>query len=640
MKALPSAPEVEGRDRAAVQRSGDRSAFNRYIRRRVAEAGMGELLMRRFPDRAVLSGLLLAPITLAGCGGEPEGSALGGNALVPAGLEAAILAPEQPASAVRDSGSGNDAAAEAATADSVSGTHLSKSTKRTRNTTAADLQTSWNDTRPVAATLTLAAPASDRAGVLKSALQRLQTATPGAARSAALPKVPMESIAVLGERGGIAYGAWKGGPAGTLPVTFYFGPHQTSSGAGFVDRKGGVSEEFMTVLRRSAKIWTKRLGGDGKRRDVAIKIVENNKYKTVDQLRDVEGFVLQVRVNDYGKVSGGPISYDRAPEGSKFAPYYGTISISSHVHDNLHDGMADSISHEIGHALGIHPYGITTVFSKYYDPVAHTWSGPNAMRANGGKPVPLQWVDGRKWWEVVEPHAEGARRDAGHVGVCTSLMAYCHDRYSGGAPSELEFAILADLGRNVLDAKVADETERYGYAAWGSWAAWGVSVERDLRDNFHEAPNDHTPIPHDYIQARADAFGTAPATALSDNADLQGTAVWNGSLLGVDLGRTRRPPVVGDAKLTVDLAAMDGELLFSDLTVHLGGGRKPVVAKPFRQSSLRYAVDISGNSFNDETKRVHGGFFGPQHQEMAGVVQDKRSSVQLLGGFGGVRDAD
>ncbi len=519
--------------------------------------------------------------------------------------------------------------------------YFQQDSRRLKNIRAADLRTSWNDTGPVTATLGLAAPTKARAGALKSALGKLKASHADAAGSAAaLPKVPDGSITVLGERDGIAYGVWKGGPAGTVPVTFYFGPHQTSSGKGFVDWKGGMSREFMAVLRRSTKIWTRRLLSDGKRRDVTIKVVEGNRYRAVDTVKDVEGIVVQVRLNDFGRVSAGPISYDSGTDGDRFMPYYGNISISSHVHDNLHDGMAHSVAHEFGHVLGITHYGINLYKDTYYDPKAHTWSGPNAMRANGGKPVPLQWVDGRKWWEVEEPHAEGARRDASHLGVCSSVMAYCADTNAGGAPSELDFAILADFGFNVLDPKVAAETERYGHAAWGAWAAWGVSVERDLRDNFHEAHNDWTPIPHDFLQAHADAFGTAPATALSDNAALRGKAVWNGRLLGVDLGIERLPPVVGDAKLRVDLGEMDGELRLRNLTVHLGGGGQPIRTRPFRQSALQYGIDISGNGFADAGNRVRGSFFGPDHQEMAGVVKDVRPEVQLLGGFGGVRAAD
>ncbi len=532
-------------------------------------------------------------------------------------------------------------AGDAAGSASDDSRYLKQDSRRLKNIGAADLRTSWNDTGPVAATLGIAPPTKARAGALKSALGKLKAPHVSAAESAAaLPKVPDASITVLGERDGIAYGAWKGGPAGTMPVTFYFGPHETPSATGFVDRKGGVSREFMAVLRRSTRIWTRRLLSDGKRRDVTIKVVEGNKYKDIDTIRDVEGIVVQVRVNDFGRVSAGPISYDSGTDGDKFMPYYGNMRISSHVHDNLHDGMAHSVAHEFGHVLGIAPYGFTLYTGTYYDPKAHTWSGPNALRANGGKPVPLQWVDGRKWWEVEEPHAEGARRDTGHLGVCSSVMAYCADTYAGGTPSELDFAILADLGFNVLDAKVAAETERYGHAAWGAWAAWGVSVERDLRDNFHEAHNDLTPTPHDFLQVQADAFGTAPTTALSDNAALRGRAVWNGSLLGVDLGSGRLPPVVGDAKLRVNLDRLDGELRLQNLTVHLGGGSQPIRTLPFRQAALRYDIDISGNGFASARNRVRGNFHGPAHQEMAGVIKDVRPEVQLLGGFGGVRAAD
>ena len=57
----------------------------------------------------------------------------------------------------------------------------------------------------------------------------------------------------------------------------------------------------------------------------------------------------------------------------------------------------------------------------------------------------------------------------------------------------------------------------------------------------------------------------------------------------------------------------------------------------FRAPNLNYAIEVTGNSFSDSGGRIAGGFFGPAHEEMAGVLRDEAPNVNLLGGFGGKR---
>ena len=113
---------------------------------------------------------------------------------------------------------------------------------------------------------------------------------------------------------------------------------------------------------------------------------------------------------------------------------------------------------------------------------------------------------------------------------------------------------------------------------------------------------------------------------------MQGNVTWSGSLIGVDLGQAMLPPVFGAAEISVDLSSLDGTALFDDLKVYADG-----VSSDFRVSSREYAIDVAGNSFSDGDGRVHGGFFGPAHEEMAGVLDDRTPEVNLLAGFGGTR---
>ena len=79
-----------------------------------------------------------------------------------------------------------------------------------------------------------------------------------------------------------------------------------------------------------------------------------------------------------------------------------------------------------------------------------------------------------------------------------------------------------------------------------------------------------------------------------------------------------------------ELADLAGSARFDHLAVDVDGAQSP-----FRVPSLEYPVEISENAFSDEDGRVRGGFFGPAHEEMAGVLDDR--DVRLLAGFGGKR---
>ena len=509
------------------------------------------------------------------------------------------------------------------------GRRLQQDSERKRNMSAADLQPSWNKLNRLSqkAGFTQLDQASGEAR--KNVFLRLRAAhadTEGP--KTPLYDIPAESITILGERNGITYGTWKSGPAGTMRIRNYTAAHDDKS-------RTKISENFMALLRRSAKIWSKRLVDDGRRYDVTL---EDGKVA-----RKVHGIVIQTRLNNtgpYGGVMSARVhNYD---DKDGYRPYNGRVKIPVRIHDwaandgGIGDGHSWSVGHEIGHILGVLPWKDTKIFKKYYDHETHTWRGPNAMRANGGKPVPLQWVSKTNWsnWKV-EPHAENARRDPTHIALDTSLLSYHRGRNDGGVPSEGDFAFLADIGFTVVDAKTAAETERYGHISWGEWAVWGASVGRDLKDNRYETP-------HDFVQAHATAFGVAPEATLANNPALTGTVVWNGSLVGVDLGKNRMPPVVGKAKLSVNLATLAGTAAFSDLTIHINGNDvfARAYTRPFRQSSLTYAVNITGNNFADGDERVDGSFYGPAHQEMAGTLKDIRPKVNLLAGFGGTRADD
>ena len=195
-------------------------------------------------------------------------------------------------------------------------------------------------------------------------------------------------------------------------------------------------------------------------------------------------------------------------------------------------------------------------------------------------------------------------------------MSYCSDSNAVTRPSELDFAILEDIGYEILDRATATEPELYGYGAWGRYSAWGAGVERMLGngDSLRPAP----------------MRSGGPDASLAASSVLQGDAIWRGSLLGVDTGRAALPPVFGDAMLRVALVDLSGSLRFDNLIVDVNGA-----SASFRQPSLEYGVTVAENGFADDSGAVRGEFFGPAHEEMAGVLDDRE--FKLLAGFGGRR---
>ena len=197
-------------------------------------------------------------------------------------------------------------------------------------------------------------------------------------------------------------------------------------------------------------------------------------------------------------------------------------------------------------------------------------------------------------------------------------------------PSELDFAWLSDIGYEILDANTASEPEVYGWGAWGRYSAWGVGVKRLLVGPMEDFSGEQRF--YDELYARADAFGIAPDTSLTQNPALSGTVAWSGSLLGVDLGQDMLPPVFGDAELQIELSGLDGTARFNGLTVFVENA-----PSPFRAPNLEYVIQVNDNSFSGVDGRIDGAFYGPAHEEVAGVLDDRSLDVNLLAGFGGRR---
>ena len=139
-------------------------------------------------------------------------------------------------------------------------------------------------------------------------------------------------------------------------------------------------------------------------------------------------------------------------------PWLGALTLDRLAHPYIR-----TMVHEIGHILGISSFHLPSV-NRWINRRDHTFEGPASMRANGGEPVPFQWTkhvydEEREltYGAPAAPGEPGAELDYSHLGVCTSVMAYCSGSTEPRvvAPGEIDFAFLSDIGYETLDATTA-----------------------------------------------------------------------------------------------------------------------------------------------------------------------------------------
>ena len=436
-------------------------------------------------------------------------------------------------------------------------------------------------------------------------------------RASSMQPVNPSRMSIIGSQDDITVGRWTSGPADTLDIEFYYEPGT------------GLSNEDKARIRRAGKAWSRYIRTEFVDRTIeAGTVVEKSlslPSTTIDTSVEVDDMLIVVSTRTNGTFSHGGASGATLSNG-EFTPAIGYIHLNT---SQNHHQRGGTIVHEIGHAIiyttpNVEGFG-TPLRERHLNEEGTHFTGPAAMRENNGQPVPFQWVDANN--QVVEPGTAGAVVDLGHPAVCSSVMSYCRDRSEVQTPSALDIAWLDDLGYEVDNAATALQAEVYGYGAWATYSAWGTGVARDL--NGFEAADDR-------LEVTADAFGVLPAVNLADAPMAQvvgGSAIWRGILIGVDTGATFAP-VTGDAALNISFDTMNGTAAFDNLTAHADGS-----TQAFRTQSLRYAVSVDGNGFSDIAERIEGNFYGPAHQEMAGVVEDDRPSVGLTAAFGGTSEA-
>ena len=515
-----------------------------------------------------------------------------------------------------------------------------QTTRPLDNHSAEDLHDHWNDSSVLQQAVGTTRFGDQRAAARIETLDAILNAStdPPLPSPTLLQNVPGRTIAVIGEHRGFTYGQWKQGSAGTLNIEFDWS---------FAPELGAGTRAQM---ERAGKLWSRRLGDDFGTHRIAAgrRISRSQTIDTgieLDELRLSEAvtasdLVIFVDRHDGTRRSSGnwSVSGPDAFRRNDFEPVLGAVRLGQHrfdeadVRGNL--GLFGVMVHEIGHVLGIATLQGRPFYDVLVDEQAGTFNGRAALEANNGEPVSFQRLD--EQGRAVAPGTPGGAVDWGHLAPCTSVMSYCRDAYNVYAPSELDFAFLADIGYEVLDPSTQEEPEVFGWGAWGRYSAWGAGVERTIRYKEDIRGSIRNLIIDDSLGAGADAFGIAPDAPLRDlyESGPQGSATWSGSLIGVDIGSPHLPPVFGDAEINVALHDLEGTARFDGLVVVTAGE-----AGVFRAPSLEYAVRVTDNAFTDPGGRIHGNFFGPGHEEVAGVLHDPSPDVGLLAGFGGARQS-
>ena len=197
--------------------------------------------------------------------------------------------------------------------------------------------------------------------------------------------------------------------------------------------------------------------------------------------------------------------------------------------------------------------------------------------------------------------------------------------------------IISKIDREVLQILYMSKRSDL-YNDWGEWSDTSfhfVGRSDDGFLNFGVALFNGLPQP--WVR------GTKPYMDLVYNNSLEGTATWNGGLLGF----SGPSPIAGDAELEVSLATLnepssEQELRFRDiyfLNRFENSDLSESSERWFDTRNIDYKVNVSGNVFRNvhgegyEQGHVTGAFLGPAHEHMGGTLK----RTDMVGAFGGSR---
>ncbi len=471
---------------------------------------------------------------------------------------------------------------------------------------------------------------------------RLLDAVRGANPESSTPDIKDDdTVTVLGQTLGVTFGRWSGGPADALSIEFNL-EHATDAMRG--DRT------FIAMLERAGKVWShriddtwsawERLAGESKVRLIGDYGLSGQEIHVGPGGETSTGLAIYVTGAELSGNTAGLGGLFSLRPGDGWEPHTGRIALDNdYFSDEDADGarLFRTMAHEIGHVLGAwQGDGATERHAAYTDRETGTWTGPNVVAIHGGA-APFQDDDDAHGWHNGERSADATNFDFGHSGICASLMAYCglSAALTPFQPAEVDFAFLADLGLTILAE--TDRPETYGLAGWLDHAAFTVSVSRELDVSLADPQPRYSREGHrwsdletiDLLWAEAHTFGDATTADLAHTFPLSGTVRYTGGLLGVAVDYPGMPSVGGAANLALDLATLEGRASFTSLEMAYGGKRHA-----FGDGSLHYPFSVTGNEIDYAAVGISltANFYGPEHDEIAGTLDDSRAG--LLASFG------
>ena len=198
-----------------------------------------------------------------------------------------------------------------------------------------------------------------------------------------------------------------------------------------------------------------------------------------------------------------------------------------------------------------------------------------------------------------------------HVSARFDSIMQEGDHYAHATPS-----ILTPLDREAVNALYRLLEPGDGPGDFGPWSSFSLHIAGNAQySNFGVA--------HRNGYAEPWAHGPAPNVALADNRSLSGSAMWNGSLLGLT---PTAEAVAGDAEISVTLATMTGRADFTSLEAW-SANAVPGAAGTGTQwldGDLGYTIAVDKATFREtggDNGRLTGIFTGANHEGAAGTLE-------------------